>query len=333
MTAFSVGDNASSPTSDYFSIASSASNPPTRENTLLVEGQIIRKLRRNSGVDPSRLEPYRRAKSLLSLVSSDALEAIEMIQEDWDTSTGEGQLPKNLDAKVEKEMILRSRLQSASKHRLPHQLIQKLKRPAQAELVPYGVPNYTARWKDRVVTPTQETIDEFIGKRTPSFVQTHPRNYEPTRCGGARNRNATFSQAFCDVLGPSSCSYCIEKTNRALARKVQNYAFPPVDATPRSLVAPNLGHILAESYKTHCIYCKPVTRDHLPTYRNSYRYAPKQRVERPYRRSDLTSAASSGMSYLPKYRPERFVIEKRKSKVHFQVKEIKPKSNYALPYI
>ena len=49
-----------------------------------------------------------------------------------------------------------------------------------------------------------------------------------------------MGKQFCDVLGPETCTACIEFANRRVAGEVQKQDFPELDCTVTTLVAPML---------------------------------------------------------------------------------------------
>lgn len=51
---------------------------------------------------------------------------------------------------------------------------------------------------------------------------------------------------YCEVLGQRTCADCIEETNKKMAAKYQNDAFPSIQTTAASLVAPKLSRALTK---------------------------------------------------------------------------------------
>ncbi|XP_071816122.1 uncharacterized protein [Apostichopus japonicus] len=51
---------------------------------------------------------------------------------------------------------------------------------------------------------------------------------------------------YCEVLGKRTCAGCIEETNKKMAAKYQNDAFPSIQTTAASLVAPRLSKALTK---------------------------------------------------------------------------------------
>lgn len=70
------------------------------------------------------------------------------------------------------------------------------------------------------------------------------RRKRPKRC---RNPDIVSCQ-WCDVLGPQSCSMCIEATNRHIAHDVESKNLPDVDQSILTLLAPNLPGMTTTSY-------------------------------------------------------------------------------------
>lgn len=63
-----------------------------------------------------------------------------------------------------------------------------------------------------------------------------PKRQNPEKC----DRPNAIACQFCDVLGPAACGMCIEATNRRISLEVEEAAFPAIDCSATSLVAPSL---------------------------------------------------------------------------------------------
>lgn len=72
----------------------------------------------------------------------------------------------------------------------------------------------------------------------------------PTRLKSLPRLMRESSKHYCDVLGPASCSVCIEAANRRIAGEVQRESFPQLDSSVIALVAPRLARTVNQSNRT-----------------------------------------------------------------------------------
>ena len=54
---------------------------------------------------------------------------------------------------------------------------------------------------------------------------------------------------FCEILGPSSCSNCIENTNRHIGTELQHMLFPTIDMSTEKLIVPKLAQVLRDGHR------------------------------------------------------------------------------------
>ena len=125
--------------------------------------------------------------------------------------------------------------------RFSRHIMQGYNKPKRRPVPGYGMPKVCVLKEP--IKDTSDVVDLVV--RPPSSYNVMPKRQKPTKCA----RDAGASCEFCDVLGPLSCSECIESTNRRIANDVQTAAFPSIDCTAASLVAPTLSQIMLRSNK------------------------------------------------------------------------------------
>ncbi|WAR06996.1 hypothetical protein MAR_016954 [Mya arenaria] len=154
------------------------------------------------------------------------------------TSPGEqGRQPVgNIEHLVEKNYIMGSRLKHATPEKFPNVIMRRFNRVSDhGQANSYGMPRPPTR------TYFQKVMDGI--KREPSVVniQQFPSLHEPVSCSD--------SDEFCEILGPSSCQFCIENTNRAIGEQLQEMVFPMIDITTNKLIAPKLAKLLRKGHR------------------------------------------------------------------------------------
>ena len=162
-------------------------------------------------------------------------------------SQEEGKFFKGVDQQHarEKSYIVRTGVDKSpfpglvEQRRFSHHIMQGYNKPKRRQAQGYGTPQLCVLREP--VKDTNDVVDMVV--RPPSSYNVMPKRQKPTKC----RRDTGASCEFCDVLGPLSCSECIESTNRRIANDVQTAAFPAIDCTAASLVAPNLSQIMMKS--------------------------------------------------------------------------------------
>ena len=61
--------------------------------------------------------------------------------------------------------------------------------------------------------------------------------------------NCDRTSEFCEILGPSSCSECIENTNRRIGNELQHMLFPTIDMSTEKLILPKLAQVMREGHR------------------------------------------------------------------------------------
>ncbi len=125
------------------------------------------------------------------------------------------------------------------------QTIKQYNRPIDSlEDIPYRSPRIYPREDDEMVKnaafmkPKEPEVESIT--KVPSSLKSLPRKLKEVEC----KSRGTFSHQFCDVLGPAACNVCIEFANRKIAGEVQKAAFPDLDCTVTTLVAPKLAKFM-----------------------------------------------------------------------------------------
>ena len=79
--------------------------------------------------------------------------------------------------------------------------------------------------------------------REPSLIRldNYPDLQMPVSCGR--------TSEFCEILGPGSCSICIENTNRHIGTELQHMLFPTIDMSMEKLIMPKLAQVLREGHR------------------------------------------------------------------------------------
>ena len=120
--------------------------------------------------------------------------------------------------------------------RFSQHIMQGYNKPKRRQVPGYGAPRQHLLHEP--VRDTSDVVDMIV--RPPSSYNVMPKRQRPVKC----DRPTAVSCEFCDVLGPLSCHECIESTNRRIAHDVEHAAFPDVDCTASSLVAPILAQLV-----------------------------------------------------------------------------------------
>lgn len=100
----------------------------------------------------------------------------------------------------------------------------------------YGMP----RPETRESNPFRVMMQDL--QRDPSMLQisAFPSLTTPVKCESGNE--------FCEILGSSACSTCIEKTNRYIGDELQRIMFPKLDLTRQRLVQPKLARVMKECH-------------------------------------------------------------------------------------
>ena len=207
----------------------------------------------------------------------------------------------DVDVRVERTYIYRTRIgtRSADNYDTKNfwaQTIKQYNRPLDGkDDIPYRSPRVypqieAASGNGTVFMQPKEPQVESITK-VPSSLKSLPRKLKMHKC----KSRGTYSHEFCDVLGPSACRVCIEIANRKIAGEVQRAAFPELDCTVTTLVAPKLAKFMAQgdrSLKTHQRKATPKSKSKvkpsilkLPTIRDQSAKFGRAGIERTWERN------------------------------------------------
>lgn len=129
----------------------------------------------------------------------------------------------NLEQKRERDYIVNARLGDNSLGKFSRAIIQHFfKAPAPKSHPGYGMP----RPETRESNPFRVMMQDL--QRDPSMLQisSFPSLTNPIKCESGNE--------FCEILGSSACSTCIEKTNRYIGDELQRIMFPKMDLTRRT---------------------------------------------------------------------------------------------------
>lgn len=143
----------------------------------------------------------------------------------------------NLEQKRERDYIVNARLGDNSLGKFSRAIIQHFfKAPAPKSHPGYGMP----RPETRESNPFRVMMQDL--QRDPSMLQisSFPSLTNPIKCESGNE--------FCEILGSSACSTCIEKTNRYIGDELQRIMFPKMDLTRQRLVQPKLARVMKEGH-------------------------------------------------------------------------------------
>ncbi|XP_061177642.1 uncharacterized protein LOC133186402 [Saccostrea echinata] len=143
----------------------------------------------------------------------------------------------NIEQKKERDYIMNSRLGDNSLGKFSRAIIQHFfKAPAPKSHPGYGMP----RPDTRESNPFRMLMQDL--QRDPSMLQisAFPSLTNPVKCESGNE--------FCEILGSSACSSCIEKTNRYIGDELQRIMFPKLDLTRQRLVQPKLARVMKEGH-------------------------------------------------------------------------------------
>ena len=143
----------------------------------------------------------------------------------------------NLEQKKERDYIVNARLGDNSLGKFSRAIIQHFfKAPAPKSHPGYGMP----RPETRESNPFRVMMQDL--QRDPSMLQINsfPSLSNPVKCESGSE--------FCEILGSSACSTCIEKTNRYIGDELQRIMFPKIDLTRQRLVQPKLARVMKEGH-------------------------------------------------------------------------------------
>lgn len=143
----------------------------------------------------------------------------------------------NVEQKIERDYIKRSHLIDNSHNLFSKAIMQHFyKAPAPKSHPGYGMP----RPETSENNPFRLMMNDL--NREPSIVHINnfPTMEDPIRCKG--------DNEFCEILGPSSCSNCIENTNRSIADELQRVWFPKIEISRKRLVKPKLSKVMREGH-------------------------------------------------------------------------------------
>ena len=128
------------------------------------------------------------------------------------------------------------------KKRFSKHIIQEYKKPLKEVKPPgYGTPRRVS------LVQRYNTITDIVNSliKPNNGFNVMPKRQKAEKC----DRENEMACQFCDVLGPVSCSMCIEATNRRIAHEVEEAAFPQIECTASNLVAPNLSMTMSKGDK------------------------------------------------------------------------------------
>lgn len=144
----------------------------------------------------------------------------------------------NIEHQIEKNYILNSRLANATPEIFPRVIMKHFFRiSAPRKTLGYGMPRPGTRENNQF-----KRIMEGL-HREPSLVRLD--NYPDLQMPIGCDRTSEF----CEILGPSSCSTCIENTNRHIGNELQDMLFPTIDMSVNKLIVPKLGKVLREGHR------------------------------------------------------------------------------------
>lgn len=126
--------------------------------------------------------------------------------------------------------------------RFSQHIMQEYKRPLkEVKSNGYGAPKRVVL--NQTYNDVNDVVEAFLKPNNGYNVM--PKRQNPEKC----SRPNQLACEFCDVLGPGACAMCIEATNRRIAHDVEEAAFPTLDCSATSLVAPRLSDVMSHYSK------------------------------------------------------------------------------------
>ena len=153
-------------------------------------------------------------------------------------SHNQSRAQNNIEHQVEKNYILNSRLTNATPEIFPRVIMKHFFRiSAPNQTLGYGMPRPDTRETNQF-----KAIMKGLN-REPSLIRldNYPDLQAPVSCGR--------TSEFCEILGPGSCSICIENTNRHIGTELQHMLFPTIDMSMEKLIMPKLAQVLREGHR------------------------------------------------------------------------------------
>ncbi|XP_063401974.1 uncharacterized protein LOC134686225 isoform X1 [Mytilus trossulus] len=140
----------------------------------------------------------------------------------------------NIEQKLEREYILKTHLRENNQTKFENVIMRHFyKAPTPKTHPGYGMPRPDTREDIVEMSDTQEG---------PSLIKvnSYPSLSNPQKCQKGHD--------FCEVLGPASCSTCIETTNRYISDELQRIMHPTIDMNRDKLIKPKLSKVMKNGH-------------------------------------------------------------------------------------
>ncbi|ESO84994.1 hypothetical protein LOTGIDRAFT_236033 [Lottia gigantea] len=147
-------------------------------------------------------------------------------------------LPSNMEQKKEREYIQKYMKSVPSPYNISEKIMHHFYQAPKVPFLGYGMP--------RPETKAESVMNCRVAAKPPGIVVVS--NHKSLR--GVRfcqNHQGTNGE-YCDILGPGSCSACIEETNRFIAEEIQHHLYPRIDLSQNCLVLPKLSKTMRQGH-------------------------------------------------------------------------------------
>ncbi|XP_046325490.2 uncharacterized protein LOC124110288 [Haliotis rufescens] len=164
----------------------------------------------------------------------------------------------DVDTKREREYIIRCNLPRYSRGPFNKMILQTFYKAPKSKPIGYGMPRPFTR-----EASVQPNAISSINSKTQSYItiNRHRSLCQPHPC----SNHDVHDQQYCDILGPGTCSRCIESTNRHIAEVIQKKMFPTIEVSNNCLVVPKLSRSLKEGHMKQ-IRKRPLQEFNLPDF-------------------------------------------------------------------
>ncbi|XP_067676308.1 uncharacterized protein [Haliotis asinina] len=193
----------------------------------------------------------------------------------------------DVDTKREREYILRCNLPRNPRGPFNKMILQTFYKAPKSKAIGYGMPRPFTR-----ETSMHQNAVSSINSKTQSYItiNRHRSLCQPKPCSS----HDVHDQQYCDILGPGTCSRCIESTNRHIAKVIQKKLFPTIEVSSRCLVVPKLSRSLKEGHMKQ-IRKRPPQEFNLPDFvRGPSRQMQHISLENLHRKTHRSKISTSG---------------------------------------
>ncbi|XP_055955138.1 uncharacterized protein LOC130010924 [Patella vulgata] len=147
-------------------------------------------------------------------------------------------LPTNVEQRKEKEYIQRH-LREGQPANLTNMIIKHYFQAPKVPFLGYGMP--------RPGTSAESVKNCQVRGKAPGIVVVSNHKSLSSYAHHCQHHLGTNGE-YCDILGPGSCSACIEETNRYIGDEIQRRLFPRIFMSQNCLVVPKLSRTMRQGH-------------------------------------------------------------------------------------